>query len=123
MPLKIAHLGIIMFDSSSDQTSLVRFRARPFHTISHQPSAIIVVNHKGSAYWRRILLSLLPRLHAVVNSVIVTLQERRMSSCVPVVELWVEHKRSKISRRQGFLLSEPLYKFGRFDFLNFRRPH
>jgi len=41
MLLKVALWGdvAIMVDSPSDQMSLVRFRARPFHTILHHRSA------------------------------------------------------------------------------------
>jgi len=47
MHLKIAHLGVmmkLMVDSPSDQISLVRFLARPSHTIMHQPSASCITD-------------------------------------------------------------------------------
>jgi len=42
MLLKIAHRSVmmqLMVDLPSDHMYLVRFRARPFHTIKHQPSS------------------------------------------------------------------------------------
>jgi len=47
------------------------------------------------------LVSLLLRLHAVVNSTIAILRGRRMSSSVSVVVLRIEHTRRRISRHDA----------------------